>query len=153
MFLPLRQPKRKQHAAVKHAPCGPVFVPVDRGPEAARERIGKKIRARAPHLAFAVSACRPERRPAQSEVIYPVTEIGTACQGKSDWLFGVALRPEPVDAARAVEPLVGLGFALEALDVANLDPGTMSLKLPIAFGDALDLEGNANLRSFSHAQR
>ena len=77
----------------------------------------------------------------------------TSCQGKSDWLFGVALRPEPVDAARAVEPLVGLGFALEALDVANLDPGTMSLKLPIAFGDALDLEGNANLRSFSHAQR
>jgi len=71
MFLPLRQPKRKQHAAVKHAPCGPVFVPVDRGPEAARERIGKKIRARAPHLAFAVSACRPERRPAQSEVIMP----------------------------------------------------------------------------------
>jgi hypothetical protein len=28
--------------AVKHAPCGPVFVPVDRGPRAARERIGKK---------------------------------------------------------------------------------------------------------------
>src|ERR1700722_4394323 len=30
--------KRKEHAAVKHAPCGPVFVPVDRGPKAARER-------------------------------------------------------------------------------------------------------------------
>jgi RmuC family len=43
-----------------------------------------KIRARAPHLAFAVTACRPERRPAQSEVAYPVTEVGTACQGKSD---------------------------------------------------------------------
>src|ERR1700685_3129776 len=61
--------QRKKIAAVKHAPCGPVLVPVDRGPEAARERIGKKIRARAPHLAFAVTACRPERRPAQSEVI------------------------------------------------------------------------------------
>ena len=28
-------------AAVKHAPCGPVFLPVDRGPEAAREREGR----------------------------------------------------------------------------------------------------------------
>jgi len=31
LFCPLRQT-----AAVKHAPCGPVLVPVDRGPEAAR---------------------------------------------------------------------------------------------------------------------
>jgi hypothetical protein len=76
--------RKKNNATVKHAPCGPVFVPVDRGPEAARERIGKKIRARAPHLAFAVSACRPERRPAQSEVIYLITETVTTCQGKSD---------------------------------------------------------------------
>ena len=76
--------QRKKIAAVKHAPCGPVFVPVDRGPEAARERIGKNIRARAPHPAFAVSACRPERRPAQSEVIYLITETVTICQGKSD---------------------------------------------------------------------
>jgi hypothetical protein len=52
-------------AAVKHAPRGPVLMPVDRGPKAARERIGRKIRARGPHLAFAVSVCRPERRPAQ----------------------------------------------------------------------------------------
>jgi hypothetical protein len=66
---PVSPTQKKKHAAVKHAPCGPVLVPVDRGPKAARERIGKKIRARAPHLAFAVSACRPERRPAQSEVI------------------------------------------------------------------------------------
>jgi hypothetical protein len=81
---PASPTKEKKVAAVKHAPCGPVFVPVDRGPEAARERIGKKIRARGPHLAFAVSACRPERRPAQSRVAYPVTERGIACQGKSD---------------------------------------------------------------------
>jgi len=61
-------PASPESTAVKHAPCGPVFMPVDRGPKAARGRIGKKIRTRAPHLAFAVSACRPERRPAQSEV-------------------------------------------------------------------------------------
>jgi hypothetical protein len=50
VFCPFRLTKA---AAVKHAPCRPVFVPVDRGPEAARERIGKetKIRARGPHLA------------------------------------------------------------------------------------------------------
>ena len=33
--------QRKKDAAVKHAPCGPVLVPVDRGPEAAREREGR----------------------------------------------------------------------------------------------------------------
>ena len=37
----------KKLAAVKHAPCGPVFMPVDRGPEAARERLCEN-RARAP---------------------------------------------------------------------------------------------------------
>jgi len=37
-------------ATVKHAPCGPVLMPVDRGPGAARERIGI-FRPRAPHLA------------------------------------------------------------------------------------------------------
>jgi hypothetical protein len=62
---PASPAKEEKIAAVKHAPCGPVLVPVDRGPKAARERIGKKIRARAPHPAFAVTACRPERRPAQ----------------------------------------------------------------------------------------
>ena len=45
---------------------------------------GRQIRARGPRLAFAVTACRPERRPAQSEVAYGVTEKRTSCQGKSD---------------------------------------------------------------------
>jgi hypothetical protein len=31
-------------AAVKHAPCGPVLMPVDRGPRAARVRIGTSAR-------------------------------------------------------------------------------------------------------------
>ena len=31
-------PASPKNAAVKHAPCGPVFMPVDRGPRAARER-------------------------------------------------------------------------------------------------------------------
>jgi len=34
-------PLRSNVAAVKHAPCGPVLLPVDRGPEAAREREGR----------------------------------------------------------------------------------------------------------------
>ena len=41
---PVSPTKRKRNAAVKHAPCGPVFVPVDRGPEAARERMAKSAR-------------------------------------------------------------------------------------------------------------
>jgi hypothetical protein len=43
-------------AVVKHAPCGPVLLPVDRCPRAARERVAF-IRARAPHsLAHSESA-------------------------------------------------------------------------------------------------
>jgi len=42
----------RQTAAVKHAPCGPVLVPVDRGSEAARVRSGI-LRPRAPRLALA----------------------------------------------------------------------------------------------------
>jgi hypothetical protein len=34
----------KKLAAVKHAPCGPVFLPADRCPKAARERIGNSAR-------------------------------------------------------------------------------------------------------------
>ena len=37
-------PASPKIAAVKHAPCGPVFVPADRGPRAARVRIGKKAK-------------------------------------------------------------------------------------------------------------
>jgi hypothetical protein len=39
-------------SAVKHAPCGPVFLPVDRGPRAARERIGKSARGHRTSLRF-----------------------------------------------------------------------------------------------------
>jgi hypothetical protein len=61
-FCPLRQT-----AAVKHAPCGPVLVPVDRGSEAARVRSGI-LRPRAPRLALVFAACLPERRPQLSEI-------------------------------------------------------------------------------------
>jgi hypothetical protein len=37
-------PASLKNAAVKHAPCGPVLLPVDRGPRAARVRIGNSAR-------------------------------------------------------------------------------------------------------------
>jgi hypothetical protein len=43
-------PARRTTPRVKHAPCGPVFLPADRGPGAARERIAF-IRARGPQPA------------------------------------------------------------------------------------------------------
>jgi hypothetical protein len=64
VFGPLRQT-----AAVKHAPCGPVLVPVDRGSEAARVRSGI-LRPRAPQLALVLAACLPERRPQSSEILH-----------------------------------------------------------------------------------
>ena len=54
-------------SSVKHAPRRPVFVPVDRGPRAARERIGI-FRARAPPLAFVFQACPSGKAPSMSEV-------------------------------------------------------------------------------------
>ena len=61
-------PASPKIAAVKHAPCGPVFVPADRGPRAARVRIGKKQKNPRAGTASrsAVTACRPERRPSPS---------------------------------------------------------------------------------------
>jgi len=47
---------------VKHAPCGPVFLPVDRGPRAARERMAYPPRGHRPSLpSFRLAL--PERRP------------------------------------------------------------------------------------------
>ena len=55
-------------SAVKHAPCRPVFLPADRGPRAARERIGI-FRARAPPLASVFQACPSGKAPySMSEV-------------------------------------------------------------------------------------
>jgi len=49
-------------SSVKHAPCRPVFLPVDRGPRAARERIGNSARGHRPSLpSFRLAL--PERRP------------------------------------------------------------------------------------------
>jgi len=39
-----RRTKERKRTAVKHAPCGPVLMPVDRGSEAARVRIGNSAR-------------------------------------------------------------------------------------------------------------
>src|ERR1700733_1479177 len=39
-------------SAVKHAPCGPVFLPVDRGPRAARERMAHPPRGHRTSLRF-----------------------------------------------------------------------------------------------------
>ena len=69
--FPLRRlagvlPASPKDAAVKHAPCGPVLVPVDRGPEAARVRIGKNPPAGTASRS-AVTACRPERRPCERD--------------------------------------------------------------------------------------
>ena len=59
-------PASPNDAAVKHAPCRPVLMPVDRGSRAARVRLA--IRPRAPRLALVFTACLPERRPQTSEM-------------------------------------------------------------------------------------
>jgi hypothetical protein len=60
-------PASPNDAAVKHAPCGPILLPVDRGSRAARVRLAS--RPRAPRLALVFTACLPERRPQQSEMV------------------------------------------------------------------------------------
>src|ERR1700722_6087755 len=64
--------------------------------------------------------------------------------------FRVALGPQPPDLAVAVEPLIDLGFGLEAVDVSDLDAGAVRLDLPVALGDPLQLEDDS--RRFSHSR-
>jgi hypothetical protein len=47
-----------------------------------------------------------------------------------------------------LEPLVNLDFALEPLDVSNLDAGVVGFNLPLAFRDAIKFEDNP--RGFGH---
>jgi hypothetical protein len=61
--------------AVKHAPCGPVFMPVDRGPEAARVRIGKS--ARGHHVSLRCYGMPSGTAPSLSEIGGILTEIRT----------------------------------------------------------------------------
>jgi hypothetical protein len=53
--------------SVKHAPCGPVFLPVDRGPRAARER-SAYLRARAPAPLLRPSKVPSRKAPSPSRV-------------------------------------------------------------------------------------
>jgi hypothetical protein len=70
--------------AVKHAPCGPVLVPVDRGPKAARERIGKKNPRAGTAPRHRCNGMPSGTAPCTKRGDYAVTERGTSCQGKSD---------------------------------------------------------------------
>jgi hypothetical protein len=56
--------KPQRCVRVKHAPCRPVFLPVDRGPGAARERMANLPRA-APRSAF--QACPSGKAPSMNE--------------------------------------------------------------------------------------
>src|SRR5438105_15108474 len=55
--------------------------------------------------------------------------------------LGVAMRPQPVDLAAVVQPLVGFCLALEALDVACFRSGILGNDLPIILGDTVQFEG------------
>ncbi len=66
------------------------------------------------------------------------------------WLFRVALRSKPVDAATSLHPFVKVSFARKSLNVANFLPGTVGLNLPIAFGYSLRFEYDSDARGFGH---
>jgi hypothetical protein len=62
--------------------------------------------------------------------------------------FGVPLRPQPINATASLQPIIDLGLALKALDVAKLGARIMSLDLPLVLGDALVFEFDSG---FAHA--
>jgi hypothetical protein len=64
------------------------------------------------------------------------------------WLLRIALRSQPVDAARTVQPLIDLGFALESLDVSSLGAGIVSEDLPVVLGNPLHFKRDSG---FAHA--
>jgi hypothetical protein len=77
-------------------------------------------------------------------------ELVRSC-GAGSWLFRVALRSQPVDAAASRHPLVDLFLALEPFDVADVDAWAVRLDLPVTFLDSLHFEGDARGFGFDHA--
>jgi hypothetical protein len=75
VFCPLTSP------SVKHAPCRPVLLPVDRGPRAARVRIGNSARGHRTSLRF--SGMPSGKAPSMSEVMGYVTGMGTDVKSAS----------------------------------------------------------------------
>jgi hypothetical protein len=69
-------PVRRTTPRVKHAPCGPVFLPADRCPRAARERIAS-IRARAPHPAPLSESALAKGVPRERDSPHSVTKKRT----------------------------------------------------------------------------
>ena len=70
------------------------------------------------------------------------------CRRRAITSFCVALRPQPNNTAASLQPLIDFRLAFEALDVAKLSAGIVSLDLPLAFGDALIFEFDS---WFAHA--
>jgi hypothetical protein len=66
------------------------------------------------------------------------------------WSFRVTLRSEPIYAPGTLHPIVNVGFADQASDVADIRTGTVGLDLPIPFIDALRLEDDFDSRGFAH---
>jgi hypothetical protein len=78
-------PASPNNAAVKHAPCRPVLLPVDRGPSAARVRIGNSARGhRTPLL---VLRCASRTRPFKEARSLQSIRNGALCQWNSDWVI------------------------------------------------------------------
>jgi hypothetical protein len=61
---------------------------------------------------------------------------------KHETSFCVALRSQPIDPTAPSKPFVDFSLRLKSPDVSNFGPGIVGLDLPIAFGDALQLEGD-----------
>ena len=70
-----------QTPCVKHAPCGPVLLPADRGPGAARERIAF-IRARGPPL-LRLPKVPSRKAPSSKQVTADVTMSATRVKASS----------------------------------------------------------------------
>jgi hypothetical protein len=64
----------------------------------------------------------------------------------------VALRSQPIDAAGSVQPIIRVGLARKPFDVTNFGTWTVSVYLPIALCDALQLENHSDSGRFAHEQ-
>ena len=49
-----------------------------------------------------------------------------------------------------MQPFVGLGFALEALDGPDLGAGTWGFDLPVVLGHSLIFKNDSDARCFAH---
>jgi hypothetical protein len=98
-----------------------------------------------PPLVIAVEAGRKARLFAMErrDTSSGIAGLNSAWRPKGAWSLRVALRSQPVYAARSRQPFIDVGFALKPLNVPGLFSRILRQDLPIVLSNPLHFEGDS----------